>query len=554
MAMMKSSYDEIANRTIRKFIKAVVLIDDHWSETRDVPISGDFDPTQLNLDTQPIPSQEDVDLANTTQNEGNSTTSESFADPDYLRDIGKEITDQGFLFTGFAYTDAQSETALNLASKSDILILDWYLGSADSRPALDLLEELKEAGSPRFIFILTDHDLAEVRRQLNERFGEMTEGTDTIFSCGSFSFSIKNKSQIGGSNSVSANQVIEEAITGIRERFGGLLQLAALELLGQYRDCLHEVLEHFHEDTDLPFILEWLEKESPIRDSHSFNALAIDEWTAMVTRRFPASTAPIIKDETVSALLADWDERMALPEEWGEELKELIKEEKIPFPNDSKKTTELMESLREWMTSSDSCWPTILEGSNKNSSWGEKARRILAMSYLGLRKGVTSLIETLIDFDVLFQCKASLPLELGQGTILENHDGSYLICITTTCDCNRPTRVKNCFVFLEAQKIPPSMLGNHSEGVVVAARTEENKNLLLAVALKPTFTYKIANPSLKEGLKASFPFGSEDSFDLRPIAQLRPARVQSLISLAAGKAIEVGLDRSELLRQLCKLN
>jgi hypothetical protein len=554
MAMTQISYGEIADQTIRSFLKAVVLIDDHWLEAQNVPVLESIDDSQLNLEPQTIPLQEGVDSTNTAQDKEISTVTTSITDPAYLREIGSEIVKQGYLFTGFAYTDTLSKTALNLASKADILILDWHLGNVDSRPALALLEELKTTSSPRFIFILTEQDLDEVRKKIIERLGEPTGGTALVFSCGPFSFSLKNKPQTGGSNCVLATQVLEEAILGIRERFGGLLQLAALELLGQYRQCLHEVLDHFHADTDLPFILEWLEKESPIRDNHSFNALAIDEWKASVTRRYPPSTAQIINNDTVSALLVNWKETIDLPDNYLEKLKESIKDEDTPFPDDKKKVEELVGSLYEWMTSCESNWPSNLEGLKKGSAWPKSTKRILSMNYLGLRKGIKSPIEKLADLDVLFQCQANLPLKLNQGTVLIDPMGIYLICITPTCDCSRPARIKNCYVFLEANLVDIATLKNHPEGSVVALRTNDNGNLLLAVNLKPTYTYKITNPSLENDIHASGTYGTETTFIAKPVAQLRAARVQSLISLAAGKSIEVGLDRSELLRQLCKSN
>ena len=553
--MTQINYEMIADQTIRKFIKAVVLIDDHWEEGQNAPILEEIDPNQLNHEPLMIPPQENIKEAIATIDEGKPSAPLSFTDPAYLREIGKEITNQGFLFTGFNYKDTKSETARKLAAKSDILILDWHLGNVDARPALAILEYLKTTGSPRFVFILTDQDLVEVRKQIIELLGEPTGGADLmIFSCGPFSFSLKNKPEATGSNIVMAKKVLDEAIAGIRARFGGLLQIAALELLGQYRDCLHEVLDHFHANADFPFILEWLEKDSPIRDGHSFSSLAIDEWTARVSRRFSSSEAQTIKDETVSALLANWNETTSLPNQYEEKLKKAIKEEGKPFPDDQGKINELMESLKDWMASSGSSWPDSLRGLNRGDAWPKSTKRILAMNYLGLRKEVASPIEALIDLDVLFQCQANLPSTLEQGTVLLVSNNKYLICITPACDCSRPSRIKHCYVFLEAAKVDISTLKDHPEGTVVALRTKDNGNLLLAVTLNPTFTYKITNPSLESNIVASFTFESTDTFIIKPVAQLRPARVQSLISLAAGKAIAVGLDRSELLRQLCKSN
>lgn len=552
--MTQISYGEIADQTIMNFLKAVVLIDDYWSEALNSPTLAELDPSLLNLDPQPIPLQKGVDETITAQNKENSTISSTPTDPAYLREIGTEINKHGILFTGFSYTDALKEIAFKLASKSDILILDWYLGAEDSRPALDLLEKLKTTGSPRFIFVLTDQDLEGVRKIIIEHIGESVEGTGFVFNCGPFSFSLKNKPQAGGTNTVIPSKVLEEAIAGIRARFGGLLQLAALELLGQYRDCLHEVLDHFHAETDLPFILEWLENDSPIRDSHSFNSLAIDEWTARVTRRFKPSESRTITKQTVSALLTDWKASTVHPDRCGEILKELSRADVKQFPLQSQKVTELLESLDGWLSSHDTRWPDNLEGASSSAPWGNRAKRTLAMNYLSIRKGVSSPIEKLTDLDALFQCQANLPSNLEQGTVLKTPDDGFLICITPSCDCSRPERIKNCYVFLEAKRIDASTIKNYPEGSVVAIRTKNVGNLLLAVTLKPTFTYKIVDPSLETDLHATVTYGEVAAFVIQPVAQLRPARVQSLISLVAGKVIEVGLDRSELLRQLCKSN
>lgn len=553
-AMPQLSYSEIADKTIRNFLKAVVLIDDHWAEAQSAPGLIVEGTGHIDLVPQTIPPQGQEQELLPVQ-EAPPPGAVSLTDPVYLREIGDEIIKEGLLFTGFTYVDAHKETAFKLASKSDILILDWLLGGGDCRPALDLLAGLKETGSPKFIFILTDEGLDGVRARIIEELGEPTGGTGYVFNCGQFSFSLKNKAQKGGDNCVIASRVLSEAISGIATRYGGLLQLAALELLGHYRNCLHEVLDHFHSNTDFPFILEWLEGASPIKDSHSFNALAIDEWTAKVLRRFHPSKSIALTDSTVSACLKNWHKTTVIPEDAADKLKKLVKDEKIYFPQTQLQIDELMESLDEWLETSSINWPEALGGEAKGSPWGEKKRQVLAMHYLGVRKGVNSVTDSLITLDALFQCQANLPSKIEQGTVLRTIDGKYLICITPACDCERPsTRINNCFMFLEAIKLEKSMIKKSPEGYVVAIRTVDNENMLLGVSPKPTFTYKIPNPLIDSCLIAYATYGYDTFFGLKPVAQLRSSRIQALISLTAGKAIEVGLDRSELLRKLCEEN
>ena len=117
--MPQNSYQEIADQTIKSFINAVVLIDDHWAEAQNAPILPDVDSSQLNFGPTAIPPEGIKDETITTDSSEDTSNSMSVTDPSYLREIGEEIIKQGFLFTGFSYTDACKETAFKLASKSD---------------------------------------------------------------------------------------------------------------------------------------------------------------------------------------------------------------------------------------------------------------------------------------------------------------------------------------------------------------------------------------------------------------------------------------------------
>jgi hypothetical protein len=552
MAMTQTSYSELADKTIRDFLKAVVLIDDHWAEAQNAPELEDTDFSQINFDQQVILPQENVVLTSTSQDAMPQSALTSITDPVYLREIGKEITNQGLLFTGFAYTDSQRETALKLASKADILILDWYLGSEDSRPALALLETLKNTGTPRFIFILTDQDLADVRKKISDHLGEATKGTGLVFNCGPFSFSMKNKPQAGGQNTVEPANVLNEAVNGIREQFGGLLQLAALQLLSSYKGKLHEVLTHFSSELDVPFIAEWLEDGSPIGPNSCFRSLMIDEWRSLVERNQP--NLSILSDEGISAFIAS---KKDIPQWGGESAKtvhgRIQHKQKKSFPTSKEKLGELEQEIHDWMGNGASKWPALTKP--KGISWKSEVARIIAWGYLSIAcRNDQEYREQLVTLDAFFHTQSTMPLRLDQGTILKRKiGGKYLICITPTCDCARPeTRINNQYSFLLANRINPDSLIDAEEGSVIAVRSVDNDSFLLRVTLKPSLSFQIKEAALAEDLNLFNSFSSNQSFCAKPIAQLRPARVQSLVSLNAGRAIEIGLERSEILRQLCK--
>ncbi len=531
----------------------MVLIDDHWSDSQAAPPPV-ISPDNIVLTPPPVPLADQIVVHEEIPGEVSSPTSIARTDPAYLRDIGIEIANQGFLFTGFSYTDAKKETVFELASKSDILILDWLLGSGNPIPALDLLERLGKSGSPRFIFILTDQsDLGNIRKNISERLGEKSEGTGHVFSCGPFSFSIKNKPHNVGGNSVSATEVLNEAVKGIQQRFAGLLQLAALQLLSRYKEKLHEVLMHFNSELDLPFITEWLEENSPIGPNSRFRDLMIDEWRSLVEQDHSPEKS-ILSGDGISAFIAS---KASKPRWGGKSAKRVYKildKQKDKFPTEGVELTELEKEIQDWMGDCRSMWPNLTKP--RGIIWKPGVLKTMIGGYLSIAcETDLKHQKKLVDLDAFFHSKSDLPPKLDQGTVLIDPAGTYLVCITPTCDCSRPKeRIKNCYVFLRANKVNFKKLKNYPEGVVVAVRSKEGLNLLLAVTPNPTFTYRIVNPSLERNLRASNTFKSKSTFVLKPVAQLRPTRVQALISLAAGKSIEIGLDRSELLRQLCRSN
>ena len=553
--MKQTSYGEIADQTIRDFLKAVVLIDDHWSEAQNAPAFESIDVTNINFDPQTIPPQEGVDSTSSVRDERTPIVPMSITDPAYLREIGQEITNQGFLFTGFPYTDALSETAFKLAAKADILILDWHLGNVDSRPALALLESLKGTGSPRFIFILTDQNLGNVRKQICKQLGETSKGKGLVFSCGPFCFSLKNKPQAGGQNTVDPANVLNEAINGIRAQFGGLLQLAALQLLSSYKGKLHEVLAHFSGELDAPFIAEWLEDGSPIGPNNCFRSLMIDEWRSLVERKQP-SVFSILSEEGIAAFIAS---KKDIPQ-WGGKSAAIVRgrikhKQQISFPTSGENLSDLEQEIQDWMVNGDSKWPALTKP--KGITWKPEVVRAIAWGYLSVACMNDQEQQTqLVNLDAFFHTQSTLPSRLSQGTVLQRKaGGKYLVCITPTCDCERPeARIDYLYSFLLADRISPDSPINAEEGAVVAVRTVSNGSFLLRVILKPSLSFQIKEAALGDDLNLVNPFNSRQSFRAKPIAQLRPARVQSLISLTAGRSIEVGLDRSEILRKLCKSN
>lgn len=556
MTMMQSSIDMLAKQIISNFIEAIVLIDDHWSEAENALGPLSLDTTQLNLDPQSIALQEGVDSTSTIRDEVISTSSTSTTDPAYLREIGKEITHQGFLFTGFQYTDARMDTAVKLASKSDILILDWFLGTGNPAPAIELLKSIKDSGSPRFVFILTDQtDFTQIKELISNEFGKLSGETSNTFNCGSFSFSLKNKPQAGGQNTVDPTNVISEAIKGIRKQYGGLLQLAALELLSSYKGTLHEVLSHFGIELDVAFISEWFEERSPIGPNNCFRSLMIDEWRSLVERTHSTNNS-ILSKKGISTHIASKSDTPTWGGKSAKRVHGLLTHMQGSFPTDGTRLDELEQEIRDWMEKDGSKWPELTKPGGV--TWNQDAIKSIIVGYLSEAfNNDLEYMEHFISLDAFFHSQSILPFCLSQGTVLQRRaGGQFLICITPACDCSNPkNRIKFTYTFLQADRISPnSSINKVQEGAVVAIRTKDNDTYLLKVTIRPPLSFRITDAALNGDLKLYNPFSPKQCFHAEPIAQLRQTRAQSLVSLSAGKAIEIGLDRSELLRKLCKSN
>ena len=98
--MSASSYDELARNIIKDFIKTVVLIDDHWADAQNIPMLQLEDANVINFVPPTILAQEPIDPASLNREHHVSTSEVGSMAPDYLRQIGQAIANQGYLFTG----------------------------------------------------------------------------------------------------------------------------------------------------------------------------------------------------------------------------------------------------------------------------------------------------------------------------------------------------------------------------------------------------------------------------------------------------------------------
>jgi len=553
------TYKDLANDIIKDFIKAVVLIDDHWStQNNNIDETQQLDPssTKLNTEDQSIPPGNDDKIVNAESENKTPTTPQKTTDSAYLKEIENSITNQGFLFTGYAYTDASSNTAFKLAAKADILILDWFLGTESSAQALDLLKSIGKMGAPRFVFILTDQtDFDVIKNQiakhLDDEIGNVKEST---FECGVFSFSIKNKPQAGGDNTVEADKILVEAVDGIREQFGGLLQIAALQLLSNFREVQHKALSHFQSKLDIPFVAEWMEADSPIGPNFLFSSLMLDEWKSFVEE---STSNSILSNQGISAFIKSKATSFVRGKESAQTVKVLLPSKKQNnFPSADDKIKAIENEIINWMISNDGTkWPTLTEP--KGITWDPKSIRTITWAYLSIAsENQLTHHKQLLSLDSFFHSQSLLPEKLSQGTILQRvSDNKYLICITPSCDCANPEkRINFQYSFLLAKEINFSKGIPVKEEALLSFRNKNGTSILLEVITKPivSFLVKHQNYNSNNCLNLMHIFGDKKYFRVKPVAQLRPTRIQALVSLAAGNAIIVGLNRSEILRQACK--
>ena len=609
---MIDGYHEMAREVVRSYLRSAVIIDDEWpgepsaAEERADEIDESHLVTESEAEEPHRPDRGGLAVVETPVPppwEGVAASKDGPApgvDP-CLRRIRDEVVRRGLLACGFRYEGPRSrETAIRLARRADIVLLDWQLGEGDGgEEAIEILRQMRKRGSLAFVFVFTRAARPrEVRALLAQALGGgedvpgAADGDDFRF--GNLIFVVRNKPGTTFSGDrpdlarvVAEERVLDEAIDGIARVHSGLLQLAMLEMTAKHREQLPEILGVCDPSLDPMLLAETRLPESPVgRPRGAFLGALIDEWRSRLERG--ASELRVLGEEG----LRHRRKRLAgrLPETDAECLRAALVGAGLPEQRVGAflrvPEAERERLLATWVESGLPDPPPSAKGSHWKKKEFDRAAKALLYALAGDSNRQPSWEQAYLRLDAFFHEQTDAPTIVTQGTVLRvladdasGHAASsgndekpayYLICTTPACDAERPAGQDHVYTFVPA--VRASL--NHALGGKLSAEPGcanlsprpfycvvhdgDEPTLLVAFEKRPV-SLRIRNESIGEdrpvaaelyaGESDGSPGAARPGLSLAVVAQLRFEMALRLAAEATRHASRVGVSRLELLRK-----
>lgn len=552
MASEPSTYQELAKAVLRDYLRSAVIIDDQWRDSANDLEEGGIDESDLIADEwiddglSPYPDGTQGDLAP-------PRPVHNIEDTRLLVGLQQALVGAGLLACGFRYTRQARSTAIELARRADIVVLDWHLAGDDGAEALKILADLR-GNDLTFVCIFTGHGrVQEVRQALLEQLGDgksvaAEDGPDLRIE--NLVVAIRKKGGLSAedlSYTVTPEGLLDAAVGGLTRSYNGLVQLTLLEFTRLHRRHLPKILERLDKSLDAAVLLEAGDNLSPVDQKGVFLAVLIDEWRAYLER-----------DHSELRALGPRGRRLhgtALAQELAKipvkELEDLFQSLGVNKQNASELVGPAA-GLHEWLRGG--CVGAVVD-----------SKKQAAYVKIGILRAATSGLEAghslpHVRLDALFHQQLELPSQLTQGSLVAypgDKEDRYYLCITPACDADRPENIGNLFTFLETRPIDHERLLKKQKQPLKGPYLvvdDEGDLRCLEVLLKQRIVLEVQDPAFEpKGLiLGHFTLGDGEvvggAVALRRVAQLRAEHALSITVAAAADAARVGVNRVELVR------
>ncbi len=562
------SFSELSRSIFRKYVRSAVIIDDRWPGEGIVPADDQkaFDSSE---EVREDDAMEDVGPPGEVAVPSYRRDAEAEDDTDLLRVLQRALLREHVITCGVRYKQREHETAINLARRADIVVLDWYLVSDDGgKQALEILDALMD-GALRFICIYTGQGrVKEVRNALDERWpsekSESTKDSPGHLRIKNLVIAIRVKEGIEEDEpalTVSPDELFDHALGGLAQRFGGIVQLAMLEMTCRHREHVPEILEHIGKAMDMSVFFEASSEDSPVGPGGAFLNVLVDEWRSRLER-----------DHDQFEVLSSRGRQIYgghIAEIFGHRLSEK-RLEGVAEDTTNKFTPSVLEN---WLK----CGRVDHLPDVAGVEIGKDRGRLVAWTLLrGLseedsEEGVkASIVDPLLPLDALFHQQFDPPDCLTQGTVvgaLGNSAEEYLICTTPLCDADDPRKIGGLFTFVRTSVIPTEgILSKRGKRRITdyCIIKHDGKYVCLEVLVKERVSLEVretvfdATGTILARLSLGGRRESETKSDdgtcvkLRRIAQLRLDHALALSAASSADASRVGVNRVELIRSLIR--
>jgi hypothetical protein len=519
------SFSEISESVFRDYIRSAVIIDDHWPEHEIVIGDEQADESEL------VAEEDDLEVATTGHGDGSMASPRSSTvdemDAEILARLRHALIREGVLACGLRYQRRHRDVAVKLARCADIVVLDWNLSSDNGEEALEILKEL-QGDSLRFVCIWTGQDRARQVREMvignlshrsqeSELVDDERQGAD--LRCGNLVIAIRVKEGLEADPelAVGPDQFLEVAINGLCRRFGGLVQLAMLELTHRHREQLPEILEHIGSSIDSAVLFEAGDEKSPVGPGAVFLGILVDEWRS----RLEQDVRPV-RSLSASGRRA-FGRRLlgARNEQWSVRLIELL-ESIGAKPQIARRCCDSISPVLEsWLK--EGCegeFPAVQGFSPKVAAWA---------SLFALTMG-DRVLEPLLQLETLLHQQFNRAKSLTQGTVVRAKDGAsemYLICITPLCDADRPEKIGGLYTFVRTQVVSTTEVIQGCGAQSYCVIKHDGEYLCLAMLFKERVSLEIAQAAFRRAdgfIEARLSLGG------RKVSGARKSRIMSIVA------------------------
>jgi hypothetical protein len=566
-----ASFAEIGQEVFREYVRSAVIIDDQWPEN----VFTEEEPEvleEVNGVEDHEPDVDDADLAGIAVSPRGIFRADIGPNDDgkFLSDLQRALLRDGVLTCGLRYQQTGRDTAVSLARSADIVVLDWDLVHDDGTEALEILGRL---GEPlRFICILTGQDeVKAIRKKLETALGgsestwqKASKKQMADFRLGSLVFAIRTKEGLSEYSdlTVDPDGFLEAAIGGLVNSFGGLVQLAMLEMTRRHREHLPDILEHLGDSIDTAVLFEAGDKDSPVGPGGPFLEVLVDEWRSRLERDH--GEFKVLSAEGRRAFgTVKKAELFSLP---PGAVKKHVAGAGITAKKAARYLKEALPGLGVWLEGGcENSIPVVADVDLKESD-NDRTKNV-AWGVLSAVSGNTEqspskadVVRPLLRLDTFFHQQFAPPQSLTQGTVVRTMLGKveiFLVCTTPLCDANNPSKVGGLFTFVRTKRISMEnvLQGVGAEWYCVVKNGDEH--LCLKILVKERVSLEVWHKTFDAGIvPARFSLGGgkeqspspEEEIKLHGIAQLRLDHALALSAASATDASRVGVNRVELIR------
>jgi len=534
-----SSFDEMCNEAVKRFIKTVAIIDDEATFNNLQPSKEDKDKTKT---TSPVTGlTTDSKDAESSVTKGEPTQEGSKDEHDDLSPLDANVVINAFADIGIACCiqrpkneETPLDRAAKLAATVDVLVIDWALNSENKSLPRDIIKKILEddkntGGRMRLIVVYTAHP------SIDEMITDLKEDAGTVYNDGlvmnkkyhfikSDHLRIVILNKAGTANLptdariVPFNKLPDNIISEYTELVKGILPSATLHVIAAMREKTHELLAVLNSNLDGAYCLHRALIPEP-SDSVDFAMnLITDEIETVI--RSDIRARQFVDRKGINP----WLNNISYDELPKEKVQQWVNEGKLP-KNNSKKLRKEGEKLRKALYIDDHT-----EGLNgcKELSRLQCTSRDMAGR--------------------LFQ-KPALQL----GTILKTSKkdvDKWFLCITPVCDCVRLKEETN-FLFL-------TLYSGDIDKADIIIKTQDGtfeplivkKKKLVTIPFKPTNgSDRINAYSWQKQWRVK-----SNSTSYQWVGELRYTKALAIVHHVSVNTSKVGVDDFEWLRLRATLN